>query len=82
MTTDMEQPVNRPAQPKLPSLNMQKQATRMSLFLVGYGFAVWAVLIPFIKLRTGLDEGGLGLLLLFIGWVAPLPPASSKANKP
>ena len=23
-----------------------------------------------------------GLLLLFIGWVAPLPPASSKANKP
>lgn len=67
MTTDMEQPVNRPAQPKLPSLNMQKQATRMSLFLVGYGFAVWAVLIPFIKLRTGLDEGGLGLLLLFIG---------------
>lgn len=39
----------------------------MALFLVGYGFAVWAVMIPFIKLRTGLDEGGLGLLLLFIG---------------
>ena len=45
----------------------RKWGTRMALFLVGYGFALWAAFIPFVKMSTGLDEGGLGILLLSLG---------------
>lgn len=50
-----------------PTPRAQQWATRVALFLVGYGFAVWAAFIPFVKMHTGLDEGGLGLLLLSLG---------------
>ena len=45
----------------------QQNATRSALFIVGFGFATWAALIPFAKMRTALDEGGLGLLLISLG---------------
>ena len=45
----------------------QQNATRCALFIVGFGFATWAALIPFAKMRTALDEGSLGLLLISLG---------------
>ncbi len=45
----------------------QQNATRAALFIVGFGFASWAALIPFAKARTALDDGALGLLLISLG---------------
>jgi len=42
-------------------------ATRLSFFVAGFGIACWAPLVPFAKLRLGLDDGTLGILLLCIG---------------
>lgn len=42
-------------------------ATRLSFFLAGFIMAVWASLVPFVKLRLGVDEGVFGLLLLSLG---------------
>ncbi|QDG77875.1 MFS transporter [Labrenzia sp. PHM005] len=42
-------------------------ATRMVFFVPGFIMGAWSPLIPFAKLRTGLDEAGLGLLLLCLG---------------
>jgi predicted MFS family arabinose efflux permease len=36
-------------------------------FITGLGYAAWAPLVPFAKARTGIGEGGLGLLLLWLG---------------
>jgi len=42
-------------------------ATRLSFLVAGFGIACWAPLVPFAKLRLGLDDGTLGILLLCIG---------------
>ncbi len=44
-----------------------QRATRIVFFIAGLGVAAWAPLVPYIKARTGLDDGGLGLLLLCLG---------------
>lgn len=55
------------ARPKL-ELNIQRQrATRAVFFLVGFGLAIWAPLVPYAKNRLGLADGVLGLLLLCLG---------------
>jgi predicted MFS family arabinose efflux permease len=45
----------------------RQSATRSIFFVAGYGRAVWAPLVPLVKLRVGLDDGQLGLLLLCLG---------------
>ncbi len=45
----------------------QQRATRLAFFVAGYGMASFAPLVPYAKVRTGIDEGTLGLLLLCLG---------------
>lgn len=47
--------------------NRESNATRASLFIAGFGISSWAPLVPIVKERAALNEGTLGLLLLFIG---------------
>ena len=42
-------------------------ATRIAFFVNGFSVAAWAPLVPFVKSRLGVDDGTLGLLLLWIG---------------
>ena len=42
-------------------------ATRLSFFVAGFAIACWAPLVPFAKERLGVDDAGLGLLLLCLG---------------
>jgi len=42
-------------------------ATRLSFFAAGFGASCWAPLVPFAKVRLGVDDGLLGLLLLCLG---------------
>ncbi len=42
-------------------------ATRLVFFVLGFGMAAWAPLIPFVKDRTGIPDGSIGLLLLLLG---------------
>ncbi|MBX9931637.1 MAG: MFS transporter [Methylobacterium sp.] len=52
-------------------------STRLLFLIVGFGVAAWAPLVPFVKARAGLDDGGLGLLLLClgVGSIAAMPVA-------
>ncbi len=54
---------------RLPASNAraQQHATRAAFFIPGFAAAIWAVLVPFAKARTGVDEGVLGLILLCLG---------------
>lgn len=45
----------------------EQAATRLVLFMAGFGIAAWAPMVPFVKARAGLNEGELGLLLLCLG---------------
>lgn len=45
----------------------QQHATRAAFFIPGFATALWAVLVPFAKARTGADDGTLGLILLCLG---------------
>lgn len=45
----------------------EQRSTRIAFFIFGFGYAAWAPLVPFVKNRTGLNEGELGLLLLCLG---------------
>lgn len=58
-------------------------STRVAFFIAGFGGAVWAVLVPFAKIRSGLDAGGLGLLLLSfgIGSLVAMPLAGAAASR-
>ncbi|GJE40367.1 MFS transporter [Methylobacterium persicinum] len=42
-------------------------STRALFLIVGIGTASWAALVPYVKVRAGLGEGQLGLLLLCLG---------------
>ena len=42
-------------------------ATRLAFLVSGFGVASWAPLVPFVKDRLRVNDGILGLLLLFIG---------------
>src|SRR5690606_13569190 len=44
-----------------------RTATRLAFLVAGFGMACWAPLVPFAKLRVGVEDGELGLLLLCIG---------------
>lgn len=42
-------------------------AVRLAFLVAGFGVACWAPLVPFARLRLGIDEGALGALLLCLG---------------
>jgi len=42
-------------------------ATRLAFLICGFGLASWAPLIPYAKQRLGIDDGGMGVLLLCLG---------------
>ena len=42
-------------------------ATRLAFLICGFGVASWAPLIPYAKQRLGVDDGGMGVLLLCLG---------------
>ncbi|MBB3347880.1 MFS transporter [Sphingomonas sp. BK069] len=42
-------------------------ATRLAFLVAGFGIACWVPLVPLAKARLGVDDAGLGLLLLCIG---------------
>lgn len=42
-------------------------ATRLAFTVAGFSIAAWAAIVPFAKARTGVDDAGLGLLLLCLG---------------
>ena len=43
------------------------QATRIIFFLAGFITAIWAVMVPFARANTGVNEAQLGTLLLCLG---------------
>jgi MFS family permease len=45
----------------------EQNATRMAFFVPGFCMGAWAPLIPFVKLRLGIDDWALGTLLLCLG---------------
>jgi len=45
----------------------QQISTRIVFFVAGFGLAAWAPLVPFAKAPAGIDERGLGLVLLCLG---------------
>ena len=58
-------------------------ATRIVFFIAGLGMAAWAPLVPFAKLRLGIGEGALGLVLLSVGVgsIVAMPIASALAGR-
>lgn len=55
-----------PAAPAVPGRAAQ-MATRAGFLIAGFALSSWAPLVPFAKARTGLDDAGLGLVLLCLG---------------
>lgn len=45
----------------------QQTATRVAFFIAGFAMSAWAPLVPFARLRLGVDDGVLGALLLCLG---------------
>ena len=45
----------------------QQRATRAAFFIPGFVIATWAPIVPFAKLRAGLDDAQLGMVLLCLG---------------
>ena len=61
----------------------QRLSTRLLFLIVGIANATWAPLVPLVKARAGLDEAGLGLLLLTfgVGSIAAMPSAGAAASR-
>lgn len=49
------------------STDLTVRATRLVFLMNGIAMAAWAPLVPLAQTRLGLDDGSLGLLLLFLG---------------
>jgi predicted MFS family arabinose efflux permease len=62
---------------------LEQVSTRIAFFIAGFGTAAWAPLVPFAKHRTGLDDGGLGVLLLCLGLgsLVAMPVAGAIASR-
>ena len=58
-------------------------ATRVAFFIPGFVIATWAPIVPFAKLRAGLDDAALGVVLLCLGLgsLLAMPPAGALAAK-
>ena len=53
--------------PPLASSRPEQVSTRLIFFIAGFSIAAWAPLVPFVQTRSGIGNGGLGLLLLCFG---------------
>ncbi len=62
---------------------LEQISTRLVFFIAGFGMAAWAPLIPFAKSHIGIDDRGLGLLLLCLGAgsVVMMPVAGALAAR-
>lgn len=49
------------------SIPEENTATRAAFFLAGFIMAVWAAMVPFVKMELQLDEAHLGMVLLCVG---------------
>lgn len=58
-------------------------ATRLTFLAAGFGMASWAPLVPFAKVRLGVDDSTLGLLLLCagLGSVAIMPATGAFSGR-
>lgn len=60
--------MNAPSSVSIPTANhSERMSTRIAFLIAGLLMSAWAPLVPLVKARTGLDDGGLGLLLLGLG---------------
>ena len=61
----------------------EQWAVRAVFFLGGFGTASWAPLVPYLKMRLGLAEDVLGLLLLCcgIGSLVTMPLSGAAAER-
>ncbi|WP_223459976.1 MULTISPECIES: MFS transporter [unclassified Pseudomonas] len=60
--------MNAPSPVLLPTANhSERMSTRIAFLIAGLLMSAWAPLVPLVKARAGLDDGGLGLLLLGLG---------------
>ena len=61
----------------------EQRATRVVFFITGFGNSAWAALVPFVKARAEISDGGLGLLLLClgIGSIVTMPISGAFAAK-
>jgi MFS family permease len=62
---------------------LEQMSTRIAFFIAGLGIAAWAPLVPYAKVRAGLDDGTLGLLLLClgVGSILAMPLAGMLASR-
>lgn len=61
----------------------QQRATRAAFFIPGFVIATWAPVVPFAKLRAGLDDAALGMVLLCLGLgsLVAMPLAGALASR-
>ncbi|EXF93346.1 MFS transporter [Pseudomonas fluorescens HK44] len=60
--------MNAPSSVLIPTAShSERMSTRIAFLIAGLLMSAWAPLVPLVKARTGLDDGGLGLLLLGLG---------------
>ena len=60
--------MNAPSPVLIPTANhSERMSTRIAFLIAGLLMSAWAPLVPLVKTRAGLDDGGLGLLLLGLG---------------
>ena len=60
--------MNAPSPVSVPTANhSERVSTRIAFLIAGLLMSAWAPLVPLVKARAGLDDGGLGLLLLGLG---------------
>jgi MFS family permease len=50
-----------------PPPDRQIRTIRLIYFMAGIGISAWAIIVPFAKIRFGLDDGALGLILMASG---------------
>lgn len=71
--------MNAPSPVLVPTANhRERMSTRIAFLIAGLLMSAWAPMVPLVKARAGLDDGGLGLLLLGLGG-DPLWPCPSRA---
>lgn len=66
-----------------PALRRQASATCAAFFIPGCVIATWAPLVPYAKLRAGLDDAALGAILLCLGFgsLVAMPLAGALAAR-
>jgi predicted MFS family arabinose efflux permease len=60
-------PISRETDGRSADRSETRLATRLAFLIAGFGLAAWAPLVPYARERAGVDNGTLGLLLLFLG---------------